>query len=93
MIVRKLIELTKVEMFLAQGRNIYVNPDHIVMIGSVQGDLDSRAIVTLSIRWAYSPQQIVVKQSVREVLEKIDAADPGMSGKGRTRINTDQELE
>jgi len=75
--VRKLIELTKVELLKAQGRTIYVNPDHIVTIGSVLGDLDSRAIVTLSMRWALAPHYFVVKESLREVLEKIDAADPG----------------
>jgi hypothetical protein len=76
-IVRKLIELTKVELWRAQGRTIYVNPDHIATIGSVLGDLDSRAIVTLSIRWALAPHVIYVIQSLREVLEKIDTADPG----------------
>ena len=74
--MRKLIELTKVELFNG-GRTIYVNPDHIVTIASVLGDLDSRAVVTLSFRSAFATGEIMVKQSVREVLEKIDAADPG----------------
>ena len=73
----KLIELTKVALWRAQGTTIYVNPDHIVTIRSMLGDLDSRAIVTLSIRGGLAPQEIWVKQSLREVLEKIDAADPG----------------
>jgi hypothetical protein len=76
-IVRKLIELTKADLWKAQGKTIYVNPDHIVTIGSVLGDLDSPAIVTLSIRRALAPHEIIVKQSLREVLEKIDAADQG----------------
>ena len=75
--MRKLIELTKVVLWNTQGRTIYVNPDHIVTIGSVLGDLDSRAVVTLSIGLALAPHVIYVKQSLREVLEKIDAADPG----------------
>jgi hypothetical protein len=73
--VRKLIELTKVELLKAQGRIIYLNPDYIVTIGSVLGDLDSGAVVTLPMRWALAPHQIVVKQSLRAVLEKIDAID------------------
>jgi hypothetical protein len=76
-IVRKLIELTKVGLWRAQGNIIYVNPDHIVKIGSVLGDLDSRAIVTLSTGSVFAPHLIYVMQSVREVLEKFDAADPG----------------
>ena len=75
--MRKLIELTKVTPWKAQGRTICVNPDHIVTIGSVLGDLDSRASVTLSIQSVLAPHVIYVKQSLREVLEKIDAADPG----------------
>jgi hypothetical protein len=75
--VRKLIELTKVGLWRAPGTTIYVNPDHIVTIGSVLGDLDSRAIVSLSTGSAFAPHLIYAKQSVREVLEKIDAADPG----------------
>jgi uncharacterized protein YlzI (FlbEa/FlbD family) len=73
--VAKLIELTKIELLKTQGRTIYVNPDHIVTIGSVLGDLDSGAVVTLPMRWALAPHQIVVKQSLREVLEKIDTMD------------------
>jgi hypothetical protein len=76
-IVRKLIELTKVGLWRAQGSIIYVNPDYIVTIGSVLGDLESRAIVSLSTGGAFAPHLIYVKQSMREVLEKIDAADPG----------------
>ena len=75
--MRKLIELTKVALWRAQGTTIYVNPDHIGTIRSILGDLDSRAIVTLSIQGAFAPHEIWVKQSLREVLEKIDAADPG----------------
>jgi hypothetical protein len=54
-IVRKLIELTKVELSKTQGRTIYVNSDHIVTIGSVLGDLASGAVVTLPMRWALAP--------------------------------------
>ena len=73
----KLIELTKVALWRARGTTIYVNPDHIVTIRSILGDLDSRAIVTLSIQRAFASYEIYVMQSLREVLEKIDAADPG----------------
>ena len=76
--MRKLIELTKVGLFLARREHHLRQPDYIMMIGSVLGDLDSqRRSSPCPIGGALLPHLIYVKQSMREVLEKIDAADPG----------------
>jgi hypothetical protein len=41
----------------------------------VLGDLDRGAVVTLPVCWALALHQIVVKKSLRRVLERIDAMD------------------
>jgi hypothetical protein len=71
-LVEKPIELTN-----GRGKPLYVNPDHIVTIGSEMGDLDRPAIVTLSIQSVFGSEGVMVRQSVREVLEKIGPATGG----------------